>query len=546
MTVTLRRHRPLASRTLSSKAGLMAGLTLAIVLGGTASAQDPFSAGERWSHAPAAAAPDWMPDEVLFAGDDSFVWSAQRGGDHALRLLDAVATGTQDARGTVARTAIEFGAPLIAAGTRGDKVFALRQFYAPTAYSRQPLLVAYDPRTAAAGAEMPEAWSHDLDVRINGPVRLAADRSGDRIVAAAWDDTTATVRLDVVNGTDGTLLGRRDLPAFSLNALSVSADGTRIAVIAGLTLYVLDATATPLYDQPVSTATQALALSSDGSVLAYGELGALSILQAQPGGGYAAYQRPTGSMSELPSRIDMSDDGSLIAIAWWDFMNGADARFEIYDTVFQFPISSYDQFALPGASQNLPIAATITADGHRAAFATWGNGVDPEVIVLGLGSFFPDFEVDLSGSSRGMALDATGTRLAIGHKDVHSQVFGSTGAVRVVDTGERRLALTNTPRIGGTLDAAAISPGSFGGWFVLGPKAAVPTQFPGVSGILLLQRNQLTVLGRPADSNGRIDLSLPIPNISAMVGTQMHVQAAFRTTQGLQFTENLVSPFLVQ
>ncbi len=539
-------HQNQGSRFLRSALVAATSLSATLSAAHAAPLQDPFAQGERWSHAPLPTATGWMPDQVLFAGDDSFVWTAQRGADGALRLLDAVADGPQTARGIVTRTPDEFGAPIIAAGSRGDAVFALRQFEAPTAFQRQPLVLGYDPTAAADGLEMAESWSHDLDVRINGPVRLASDHRGAIAVAAAWSDTTGSVRVDVINGSDGTLLGRRDMPGYSLNALAVSGDGTRIAVVAGLTLYVLDALATPIHTEALTASTQALALSDDGATLAFGEIGSINIFQEQPAGGYSLYQNYAASASELPSRLDVSDDGSLIAIAWWNYVSGKDARFEIYDSVFQFPLASYSQPSFPGALQNLPVEAKITGDGNRAAFATWGNSSDPEVIMLELGGFGPSLQVNLPGSTRGMDLDSTGTRLALGHKDVHSSVFGATGAIRVVDTGERRLALTATPHVGGTLEAAAIEPGSFGGWFVLGPKAAVPTVFPGVTGLLLLQRNQLTVLGRAADANGRIDLSLPIPSTSAMIGQQMHVQAAFRTPQGLKFTENLVSPYLVQ
>ena len=487
-----------------------------------------------------------MPDDALFAGDDSFVWTAQRGADRVLRLLDAVADGPQEARGVVTRTADEFGAPIISTGTRGDAVFALRQFESPTAFIRQPLVFGFDPTIAADGDEMAPSWTHDLDVRINGPVRLEADSRGDVVVAAAWSNTAGSVRLDVLDGTDGTLLGRVDLPAFSLNALAVSGDGSRIAVVAGLTLYVLDGLATPLHTEALATATQALALSQNGSTLVHGDIGAIHLFQEQPSGSYSLSQSYAGSNSELASGVAASEDGSFIAVSWWNYVDGAGARYEIYDSVFQFALASHTQVAPPGALQNLPISTKITADGHRAAFASWGNGSEPEVVLLELAGSGPSLEVDLPGSSRGMDLDATGTRVVVGHKDVHSSVFGARGAIRVVDTGERPLVLTATPTLGGTLEAAAIEPGSFGGWFILGPKAAAPLTYPGVSGSLLLQRNKLTVFGRQSDASGRIDLSLPIPNDASMLGQQMHMQAAFRTPQGLKFTPSLVSPFLVQ
>ena len=217
----------------------------------------------------------------------------------------------------------------------------------------------------------------------------------------------------------------------------------------------------------------------------------------------------------------------------------------MFDLVFGFPLA---EFALPapaGGTQNLVSAVDVSADGLRAAFGMWGNTSDPEVVVLEIGNLGPALAIKLPGSVRGLDLDPTGTRVAIAHKNVHSSTFGARGTVRLVDTGERGIQLLETPRLGGELTAAAQRPGSSLGWFLMGPRSATPLFFPGVSTPLLIERGRVQVHARVPDANGRIDFAMPVPNTPGLRGMQMHLQGAFRTPQGLEFTTNLVSPFLL-
>lgn len=514
-------------------------------LAALAAAQDPFSAEERWFAGPAPGEV-WLPEDVTLAGDASFVWTARSGTDGGLFVYDAVARGTQGPRGKATDLAGSTGVPLIASGTRGDAVFSLRQVEAPTIYSRAPIVQAFDPRGVSAGGTMAPLWEHDLGVRINGSARLVADRAGDTVVAAAWDNATAQVRLDLLDGTTGALIARDDLPGLGLSALAISADGSRIAAVCGLNLYVLDARngLGSLHSEVLNSSTQALALSANGLTLAHGAIGSLRVLQ-DLFGGYAASGSVTGSSTELPSRVALSDDGGTAAIGWWDYTNAPTARLEIFDLIFGFAFASEAQNGPTNGFQNLPQAVRITPDGRRAAFGMWGNGVDAQVVMLEAGSFAPVASLPLAGSVRGLALDPDGTRLAIGHKETHNQNFSARGSVRLYDTGERMLQLQGTPRVGGSLDAVAMRAGSNLGWFVIGPKAAAPQTFPGTTGALLLQRGRLQINARPVDSAGRMDFSLPLPNSPALRGLQLHVQAAFRTTQGLVLSPNLVSPYIL-
>ena len=141
-------------------------------------------------------------------------------------------------------------------------------------------------------------------------------------------------------------------------------------------------------------------------------------------------------------------------------------------------------------------------------------------------------------------MDATGTRFAVAHKDVHAQSFGASGAVRFVDSGFS-LQTTSTPRIGGELAMAARLPGATGGFFLMGAPGRRVLSFPGVAGELLLDRRSLRVIAAPVDATGRMDLGLPIGADASLLGVRMNVQGAFRTPQGLARSERLERPYVL-
>ena len=523
-----------------------ARLVLALALVGPGMAlQDPFSPGERWEASAAATETPWTPEDVALAGEAAFVWVGLRGGDHALELYDGVAAGSQTPRGVVTRQADETTVPNVAAGSRGDRVFALRQSVAVSVFRRIPCVFAYDPLQAGQGEELEPAWVHDMGLRINGATRIAADRSGALVAAAVWDDSRAVTRVDLLSGDDGSLLGRAEFPSIGLNALDVSADGSRVAIVCGLDLHVLDAGAGLVHTETLASSTSALSLSADGSTVAFGQLGALRTISDFFGFGYGPGLTLPAIGAELPARIDVSADGTMIAAAWWNYSTGSDVRFEIFDTIFGFALGSAHFSGLPDAQQNLPTAVRITDSGLRAVMTTWGNGQDPEFVVLDAGGFGPTLTVDLPGSGRAVAMDATGTRFAVAHKDVHAQSFGASGAVRFVDSGERSLQTTCTPRIGGELAMAARLPGATGGFFLMGAPGA-PVSFPGVAGELLLDRRSLRVIAAPVDATGRMDLGLPIGADASLLGVRMNVQGAFRTPQGLALSERLERPYVLR
>lgn len=517
----------------------------AVIPASAASAQDPFTPAERWAAAPAAQGSDWTPEDVRFAGSGAFIWSSLRGGPDSLHLYDSVAGGATQARGIVPRGPAELGVAQIAAGSRGDRVFSLRQGEAPTSVSRMPVLEGFDPRSASASGQMLSLWSHDMGARINGPAKVGTDAAGDIVVGAVWNNTIAMVQIDVLDGTTGAVLSSTELPAIGLSALDVSADGSRLAVACGLTLYVLEPSGQLLHTEDLNSSTPALSLSANGSVVAFGEIGALRAISDPFGLGYAPSLNVPGVGTVLPTRIDVSADGTMIAVAWWNYVSGKSVRFQIFDTIFGFALGDLNYPGLVSSRQNLPTAVRISDDGFRAAFASWGNGQDAEVVLLDAGGFSPAMSIDVSGSVRGMDLDASGTRIVLAHKDVHAQIFGSRGALRLADTGERNFQVTQTPTLGGELGLVARAAGATGGFFLLGPIAQMPLNFPGATGTLLLDRRRLAAFPRPTDASGRMDLSMPIGLDPMLRGVQLNLQAVFRGPTGLIFSPNLESPFML-
>ena len=58
-------------------------------------------------------------------------------------------------------------------------------------------------------------------------------------------------------------------------------------------------------------------------------------------------------------------------------------------------------------------------------------------------------------------------------------------------------------------------------------------------------RGSVRVVPAAADASGRIDLVLPVPQHPALVGLQIHLQAAFPIPAGLEFSPGVLSPFLM-
>lgn len=501
--------------------------------------QTPFTAGERFGYVSGDQVP-WLPDAVAFGAGDELVVAASRGIAGGLAVYgshDGPAAGN---RGFEGRFAAAYGATAVAAGERADAVYALAQYPAPDLVTRKVELTRHDPLGASRTGNFGPVWVRELDVRINAPSRLACDAAGEVVVAAAYDDRTGNVRVDRVDGVTGALLSRRDVPASGLSRLALSGDGRRVALSAGLSVVVLDEQGHTVAQRALTSAAQALAFSRDGRTLAIGGTSKLEVLRESLGGAWALLTTFHVAQSELAAVCAVSDDGGVLAVGWWDYTTGTSARMELWDVNAALRTGMFAQVGTPVSRQNLPSAVAVTADGRRAAFGLWGDGGTPEVVLLESGRALPVMAFDLPGSVRGLDLDETGTRIAVAHKNVHNSQWGAAGAVRLLDTGERGLEQVATATAGGALRAAARRAGAGMAFFAVGEPAEAGVVFPGVQGALLLRRGSMTVFPAVVDGTGRADFVLPLANDLGLVGTRVHVQAAFRVAGGLALSAERV------
>lgn len=517
------------------------------VLGGTlaqAQVAEPFVAGVRWSHDPGNG-PDWMAEGVSFAGRDQFVWSQTGGaGAHSALMRSAGGAALVDRQETFLT-----GASVVrrnASGERADRVFSLLQTNTGSQGLRSTEVHAYAPFGTTRNVDMPPIWSHDMGALTLGEPYLETDRAGSIAVAAIWLSGQNAVQVDVLDGTAGSLLATGILPGLALNSVRVSADGSHIAIAAGLDFYVLDAQVQVLHHETITSTFSDLALSADGAVVAASGMAGTRLFQVQPTG-YAQYRwipaHPQSSTAQqtISVEVDLSDDGSTLAVAQWSFVGMKETAFELWDTVLD--VRSFREVQPDGLNgmQNLPTQVRVTPDGKRAAFAAWGNGVDPEVLLVDRDSATIVHGFDLPGSAFALDLDATGTRMAVAHKLSHAQTFHSRGAFALLDSGEREIQVVSATRPGHGLYVAAGRPGAGIVLFLLGAPAQ-GVQVQGVSGMLLLDRSRLAVQAVPAGLNGGAQVSLQVPANWPLPELPFAFQAAFRLPTGTALTDSIVEP----
>jgi hypothetical protein len=543
-----------ASNHSSAGARGIAVLALSAVAAAPSAAQSPdlgalFAAGPRWSWSAGPAAP-WIPRSVAFAAGGEVALAGTLLGEPALALL----SGAGGAAGTpLVQVPLSgaIGAVQVEGGPAIDDVFALAQFANPDAAHKSTRVMRFGVAPAAVGAA--PLWTHDLELVSSGGALLGADCQGLALVAAAHDAARGRVRLDWIERASGALLARVEVAGQALGRLSVAAGGARVALAAGLDVWVLDAAGAPLYHELAPSATEALALSDDGSVLVVGGFGEARVLIEQAGSYHAAWTI-AAPPSEIAVRAALSADGGTVALGWWDFQAGNAFRCEARDGASHAQIVEVAQNG--GALQNYPEALAVSADGRRFAFGVWGAQTSaPDVWLFDRGDPAqpsapqPILVADVGGSVEALALDATGTRLLVGFKHAHANQFATTGTVRLFDSGERDVQVRLAPLLGGALALAAQSPGAELAWFGLGSAiepAGTPFALPGIGGALALDVTApLAVLAAPADAAGRAAIELSLPMQPALQGLPIAVQALFAAAQSATFSASLARPAIL-
>jgi len=527
----------------ASAVRLVLGAALASWTPAAAQAPDPFAPRLRWSHVAPPAQP-WLPSSAAFAGLDGLAWVAGSIGSPRLVLLSAA----EDAGGAAASplaidTALAgaLGTVAVAGGDPAGALFSCAQFPSPDALHRRTRIARHDGLAASAGGPFAPAWARDLTLVGNGAARIACSGDGSRLAAVVHDSASGTLEVDWLDGASGAVIEQRLLPAQALRALAVSEDAHRLAVVAGAELWVLELGGSTVHHEALAVATPALALSGDGATLLVGAGSALRVL-AEQAGGFAERFAVQAPASETATRAAISGDGSTYAIGWWNHASGAGVRLQVWDGLSDQLVFETVQQGPPGGLQNFPEAVAVSGDGARAAFGLWGRlDAEPEVLLVDRGLAKVVFAVDLPGSVQSLALDPTGTLIAVGLKHGHANQFATSGEHRLYDTGERDLTILAPPRPGGSLHLATRWQGASTALFLVGQAAVMASHPAGTAGGLWIDRGaRMRIFARPADASGRADLVLPLPPDPAWVGVSFAAQSAARSGGLLRFSATVV------
>ena len=426
----------------------------------------------------------------------------------------------------------------------GTGVFSAIQVPSPTKYDRATFVARHDPVAAAKGAPFAPVWVHDAGLVTNGPARLASSRDGERVVLAIWDNLSAQVQLDFLAGGTGELVQRVLVPGAALNHVEVSDDGGVVAVAAGLDLHLLDGWGNQLHHEPLNSATRALSLAGDGSALAVGGIAQLALLTPDAEGVWSDTFNALAGTELIVTAADLSFDGSVLALAWWNYTNGRDIRLDVWDLDEVERLSTLPIPGTPGGPQNLPEVVEVTPDGEHVALGTWGNGSWPEVLVLRPGDDLPLFGADLPGSVRDLDLSDSGTRIAIAYKSTHNNVASNKGGVMVAETGFQSISQLGPATVGEDLEVATRLEDAGVSFLLIGERAPA-ISFPGVTGELYLDRRSMSVLVKATEADGRADFSLALPEDPSLIGTQLSMQAAWRVADGTILGPEVVDPLIV-
>jgi hypothetical protein len=512
---------------------LWAPLTI-ILLAAGARAQhegDPFTPGLRWSRVSAGGSP-WIPSRVLFADADQLVWASSGPLGACVEAYSAWGTGPQ---APLSRSVEEApGARVwdLAASDQAAALFAVT--HTPGAVNNDVELVRYPAPSASTDGSMEPLWSVASPAAQTGAALVACDAQGERVCFAAWDvqQKRSYVRWHLAQ--NGAIVAAAEVLAGDLDHLVMSADGALTLASDDERVWVWDSNGALIHYEVADSVVRVADFDATGEHLLLAH-GSRARLLSRVAGGFLEVERVDGLSSELAACGALSESGSGWAIAWCD-TSANSARYALYAGLSDVLLAEHEQPGSPRGRQNIPQAVSITPRGERAAFATWGDGVQEELLLLDAAEGGLRWGLDLPGSAMDVALDRTGRRVAVVHKDVHANEPGAGGEVRLFDTGEADLALTEAPRPGGVLAAECEAEGASVVFFLFGEASQGPVELPFVSGELWVSLgSRLVVRARRPGMTGRARCELSLPQ--GAEGLEVAVQAVSRIAGALVASE---------
>ncbi|MCH2104885.1 MAG: hypothetical protein MK297_12860 [Planctomycetes bacterium] len=487
---------------------------------------DPFEPGLRWSRQSAADTP-WIPGRVLFTDGDQLAWASSGPLGACIEAYSAWGTGQQEVLSRSEEQSAGARVWDLAGSPGSDALFAV--IHAPALLGGEVRLVRYPAPSAQGASASQPLWSVPSPAIETGSARVACDSLGDRVCFASWDAQQKRTYVRWHRASDGGIVGATEVVAADLDLLIMSADGGFTLATAGERVWVWDSSSALIHYEVTGAEVRIADFDADGAHLLLGH-GSRARLLTRTTGGFLELARVDGASTELAACGALSESGGGWAVAWCDDSLST-ARFSLYEGLSDVLLSEHQQSGAAGRRQNIPQAVSITPGGERAAFATWGDGEQEELLLLDTAGFV--WAVDLPGSATDVALDRSGRRLLVSHKDAHANEASAGGAVRLFDTGEGDLALIAAPRPGGALSVECEAAGASVAFFLFGEPVETAVDLPFVYGELWVSlHSRLLVRARRPGRDGHARCELNLPESAA--GLELAVQAVMRREGALE------------
>jgi hypothetical protein len=392
--------------------------------------------------------------------------------------------------------------------------------------TRQAVLRKY-----SSGSGTPD-WTYTFAPIINAAGKVAISRDGSKIVAAIMNSNTMGVEIAVFGPGSATPVSYTTLPVGASNSLrgwDLSADGSTLYFTQGTTVHIFDvATTTVTFTTNIGASFDSHALSGDGSVFAFGNFNSIKVWE-KSGGTYLNTISKTLGGQVYCSNIDISDDSSTVAYAWYFYSPGLTVQVNALD-VSTGTVTMTDVVTGTGTFQNTVGDVSCSADGSRFAVGLWGDqgNVAHEIRVYSSTQNAPIQTVNLPGSVFDIDLSPDGQRVAAASKAVHANTFGNGGRIDLVDTGNEDFMVRGAPRIG-TSPAFEIhgTPGVPAVLLTSPLPENPPKVFPGV-GTLYIKRSLIVVsLVGNVPGGGVLTSPHAIAPNPALIGTTEYFQILF-------------------
>lgn len=375
-----------------------------------------------------------------------------------------------------------------------------------------------------------------------GASRAMISTDGTRIVAAMLAPTSALVHIAIFdNGATVPTAYFTHFVGIQMQAITLSEDGKVLYVATTNGGYLFDMDTRTLIQQfPLLQSFAAQDISGDGSILAIGYFNGVDVWERQPAGNYLRTWQGAWHGSIVCQQLDLSEDGSTLALGFGYFDQNLRVRIEAIDVRTKQSTMS-EEFQGTGSLQNIVAKISCSADGKRFAVGLWGDegNLVPELRIYRRNSDNPIATYNYGGSIYDLAMSRDGDRVVVGTKSVHANLFAGGGTVDLYSSKDEDFSAVGTPSIGRKVDFALWGAPNSPARLLLSPSAAQTPNSFGQMGVLYLNRTQLSILPMSSTgASGQARGEYQLPPDPALIGRTLWFQGL--TTSPRRFTLDFV------